>query len=302
MKTLYFFLKAMILGVITIIALTGCNQLTKKTGEKTKNPEIQPGLSLGIASIPNLRDLGGYKTKDNHVIATGLLYRSNQLSQITAADMEKLAALGLKNDFDLRTEAERNARPDELPVGVNYVVLDALADADQAGPAMLEKLLSDPSQANAALGNGKAEAGFMVTYRQFITLPSARKAFSELFSTISNKDEVPALFHCTTGKDRTGWAAAAFLTLMGVPVDTVYKDYLRSNEYILPLYKAHIDAFVSAGGDPSIPNAIFGVKREYLDAAFEEMEKNYGTIENYFTEALGINEQEQMSLKDIFLN
>ena len=153
--------------------------------------------------------------------------------------------------------------------------------------------MTNPSEANAALGNGKAEEGFKESYRQFITLPSAQKAFSELFRMIPNKEEVPALFHCTTGKDKTGWAAAAYLSLMGVPLDIVYEDYLRSNEYILPLYKTHIDAFVNAGGDPSIPSAILGVKKGYLDAAFDEMLIKYGSIEMYYSEGLGISATQQ---------
>ena len=113
-------------------------------------------------------------------------------------------------------------------------------------------------------------------------MPSAQKAFSEFFDTISNKEQLPAVFHCTTGKDRTGWVAASLLTLIGIPKDAVYQDYLKSNDYILPAYKKVIDSFVEAGGQKEIPLAILGVKKEYLDAAFDEMEKNYGSIENYF--------------------
>ena len=108
-------------------------------------------------------------------------------------------------------------------------------------------------------------------------------------------------FHCTTGKDRTGWAAAALLTLLDVPKETVMEDYLRSNDYILPLYKKEIDSFVDGGGEPSIPQAIFGVKVEYLEASFDEMETKYGTIENYFSEALGIDATAQKALRDLYL-
>ena len=97
--------------------------------------ESKSGHSLGITSVPNLRDLGGYQTTDGKTITAGLVYRSNQLSKINPEDMEKLAALKLKNALDLRTAVEREKRPEELPPGVNYVVLDVLADSPQAGPA-----------------------------------------------------------------------------------------------------------------------------------------------------------------------
>ena len=268
----------------------------------TGNDSVKTGQTLGISSIPNLRDMGGYETVNGDVIKKHLLYRSSQLSKISESDMIKLSDLNLKNSLDLRTEAERTDRPEELPAGVRYLILDVMADAEQASPAMLEKLLRDPVKANEKLGDGKAEGAFIQSYRQFVSLPSAQKAFSEMFRIISEEGQLPTLFHCTTGKDRTGWAAAAFLTLLGVPKEAVYEDYLKSNDYILPAYRKLIDSFVNAGGDENIPLAIIGVKKEYLDASFDEMEKSYGTIENYFSQALNIDAKMQAELKRIFLN
>ena len=133
-----------------------------------------PGQSLGIASVPNLRDMGGYQTRDGKTVASGLVYRSNQLSGISESDMKAMAALNLKVDYDLRTAEEREKRPDELPPGVEYVWLDVLADSPQAGPAQLEKLMQDPKEANATLGGGKVEELFRGSYREFVSLPSAK--------------------------------------------------------------------------------------------------------------------------------
>jgi protein-tyrosine phosphatase len=122
--------------------------------------EEKPGQSLGIASVPNLRDLGGYKTKDGKTVTRGLVYRSNQLCNISPADKKKLADLKLKTAYDLRTAEERKKRPGEVPPGVNYVWLNVLADSPESGAAQLEKLMQNPKEANAALGDGKAEAAF----------------------------------------------------------------------------------------------------------------------------------------------
>ena len=259
------------------------------------------GEAIGIASVPNLRDLGGYKTRDGATVAKGLVYRSNQLAPISPSDMKKLAQLGLKNDYDLRTEAERTPLPDELPPGVNNVWLNVLKDASGSAPTNLLALLQNPTEGNKALGGGKIEATFVKSYRDFVTLPSAKTAYREFFISLADQNKLPALFHCTTGKDRTGWAAAALLTLLDVPKKTVMEDYLRSNDYILPLYKKVIEAFVDGGGEPAIPQAIFGVKVEYLEAAFDEMQTKYGTIENYFFEALGIETFTQKALRDLYL-
>jgi protein-tyrosine phosphatase len=260
-----------------------------------------PGTSLAIASVPNLRDAGGYTTADGSTVRRGVAYRSNQLNPVSADDVKKIADLELKNDFDLRTAEERTAKPDEIPAGVKNVWLNVLADAKGTNAAEVEKILSDPKAANAMLGDGKAAAAFVKTYREFITLPSANAAFRRLFLDLGDKDQLPALYHCTTGKDRTGWASAALLTLLGVPEDQVFKDYLQSNEYILPAYKNFIDRFVAGGGDPSIPQDILAVKPEYLQASFDQVRTQYGSIESYFDKGLGIDRAGQQRLRDRFL-
>ena len=270
-------------------------KVMKQTGKDA------PGQSLGIASAANLRDVGGYTACDSVVVCTKLLYRSNQLSRITPNDLRKIAALGLKNAYDLRTAEERAVLPDELPPGVNNVWLNVLADASQAAPAQLSKLMKNPKETNVTLGDGKAEALLVQVYRDFVSLPSARKAFHQLLVDIARQDSLPALFHCGAGKDRTGWAAAALLSLLGVPEDIVFQDFLRSNDYILPAYQKEIDAFTEAGGDPAIPLVIFGVRPEYLKTALDEMRNRYGTIEDYFSKALEIDAAGQKALRDLYL-
>ena len=166
---------------------------------------------------------------------------------------------------------------------------------------MLEKLMTDAKAANAELGGGKAAQGFAASYREFVSLPSARHEYRKLFLSLADQDKLPALFHCTTGKDRTGWAAAALLTLLGVPRDVVIEDYLRSNDYIIPMYREVIEGAVASGIEEEIPLSILGVKKEYLEAAFDEMEKKYGTIEKYFAEGLGIDADQQQALIDLYL-
>ncbi len=289
-------------ALVCATALVTASLFTVGHTQPTARPkEDTPGRSLGVASLPNLRDVGGYMTRDGLVVRHKLLYRSNQLTKISPGDLEKIAALGLKNDYDLRTAEERATAPDELPPGVNNIWLNVLGDSDQSAPARIMKLLQNPKEANHELGDGKAEAMFVKSYREFVTLPSAKKAFQQLFVNLGKEGSLPALFHCTGGKDRTGWAAAALLSLLGVPEDVIMDDFLRSNDYILPAHQKMMDAFVRAGGDPAIMKAILGAKAEYLKAAFSEMKSRYGTIENYFSKALEIDAAGQKALRDRFL-
>jgi protein-tyrosine phosphatase len=106
---------------------------------------LAPGTSLGITSVPNLRDAGGYTTADGLIVRRGVAYRSDQLNPISPDDLKKITALGLKNDFDLRTADEREAKPDELPAGVKNVWLNVLADAKGMSVAEVERVLKGVS-------------------------------------------------------------------------------------------------------------------------------------------------------------
>ena len=268
-------------------------------------PQLEAGQSmgraLGIASVPNLRDFGGYRTYDDGIVARGLVYRSDTFHPMSDADVTRLESLGLRIDFDLRTTAEVKAKPDRMPPGVRYQMLNVLADAKSAAPAEIEALMHEPKKANAALGGGKIEKMFTDAYREFISLPSAKASYRTLFQSLADRDNLPAVFHCTTGKDRTGWAAAALLTLLGVPRETVMADFMRTNEYTLPQFKPVIDEFVAAGGERAIAEAVFGVKPEYLEASFDEMHKRYGTIQRYFSEGLGIDASGQKALRKLYV-
>ena len=259
------------------------------------------GLALGVPSVPNLRDLGGYRTVDGGEVARGLVYRSDAFIGMSAEDIKKIEPLGLKNDYDLRLTAEAKAAPDELPTNVRRHLLNVMADANSAALPDINALLRKPKEANAILGDGKVEALFIAGYREFITLPSANRAYRTLFVSLADGKNLPAVFHCASGKDRTGWAAAAPLTLLGVAKETVMADYMRTNEFTLPQSASVIDGFVAAGGDRAIPEAIIGVKPEYLEASIDEMQKRYGTIEAYFAKGLGTDAAGQKALRDRFL-
>ena len=114
------------------------------TGTGEDAAEATPGQSLGIASVPNLRDLGGYRTGDGATVAPGARVSLQPAQRISEDDMQKLAGLGLKNACDLRTAEERKKRPEELPPGVEYVVLDVLADSAAGGAGSAREAHAKP--------------------------------------------------------------------------------------------------------------------------------------------------------------
>ncbi len=203
--------------------------------------------------------------------------------------------------YDLRTQPERLAEPDRLPDGTEYVVVDVIGDEELGSPAQLNGVLNDPAAALALLGDGRGTAMWTRHYRDFVGLPTARAAYGRLFRAVAGEAHRPALFHCSTGKDRTGWAAAAFLLLMGVSRDLVAEDFLLSERLLRPIIAGVTRSFEKKGGDAELLRPIFGVHREYLEAALDEMRRRLGSVECYFADGLGGGPATQRAIREAFI-
>ncbi|MEV6672729.1 tyrosine-protein phosphatase [Streptomyces sp. NPDC051162] len=246
------------------------------------------------STIINLRDLGGIALAGNSAVRPGLLLRSGQLDRLDPELDPAVAALGIHTVVDLRTEHERHERPDQVPAGARLIVADVMA-AGMSGtervPAKLDSVLGNPAVADEHLGNGKAEKLLCDAYRAFVTSESACDAYRTLLSALAEPDCGPLLFHCTAGKDRTGWAATVILLLLGADEATVQEEYLSVNPAVRAAFAPLIDRFTEAGGDPEISDAILGVRPAYLAAALEEMERAYGGVEAYVRDGLGVPDE-----------
>lgn len=262
------------------------------------DPAFTPGQRIDIPLLPNLRDIGGYATTDGGRVRTGQLYRSTELNHLQGDDLQRFADLGIRTVFDLRTEPERTAEPDVVPDGTEQVVCDVLEDSQGAAPAQLLKVLADPALAEEMLGGGRSVQLFERGYREIVGLPSALRSYRTFFTRIAEDAERPALFHCTTGKDRTGWAAAATLMLLGVSEEDVLFDYELTNRDLLPALKPVFEHFRAAGGDPHLLEPVLGVDAAYMRAALDEMDQRFGSIEGYFADGLGIDADGQQRLRD----
>jgi protein-tyrosine phosphatase len=252
-----------------------------------------PGALIELDGAANCRDLGGWPVAGGGTVRRGLVFRSSELNGLSDRGLSQLESLGLRTVYDLRTTAERNAQPDRLPGGVDDVHLDVLASdpsSAAAGVADLSELLADPKRLEGLLGDMSVTALFERTYRDVVGLPSAISAYRTMYAGIADAAARPVLFHCTTGKDRTGWGAAALLTFLGVSADDVTAEYLLTNDEILALTQPMYDTFAKAGGDPDLLRPALGVDASYLEAAFDEMTTRFGSIEGYFSQGLGLDD------------
>lgn len=244
---------------------------------------------LSIPSVPNLRDLGGLPVAGG-TVRPARLFRSVELAKVTDADLPAVRALGLRTVVDLRTAGECAAAPDRLLDGVQETRLDVLADSPVAMAARVPELLADPAAALAGVDEEQLLAAFDQTYRGLVTLPSAVAAYRAFVDLLADPASSPLLFHCTTGKDRTGWAAAVALSILGADRSTVMADYLRTNDDLLPALDPMLRAAVAGGVDETVMRTVLGVRAEFLEAAFDEVDSRHGSMDGYLHEVLGVDD------------
>ncbi|MGW1248778.1 tyrosine-protein phosphatase [Streptomyces sp. NPDC002535] len=236
---------------------------------------------IRLQGTVNFRDAGGYRTTDGHWVKMGEVYRSDSLEKLTDADLAKLRRLGVRTVFDLRMESERTTAPDRVPAGATHVVADVLA-----GTGTFTSMPKSPAEAEAMMVEGN---------RFMVSGDTARTAYTTVFDGIGTDRRRGVLFHCTAGKDRTGWSNAALLTALGVPQETVMADYLASNTYRAAANEAilsHLPAPQAAVYKP-----LLDVRPAYLNASFDEVEDAYGSFRGYLRKGLGINDRELKELK-----
>jgi protein-tyrosine phosphatase len=252
---------------------------------------------IEVTGSRNLRDLGGYHTMDGRQIKKGVLYRSDHLGQISKADLEKIAALGVKTEYDLRGKAERKSSPPRLPniVPVKVVTLSVFYQG-------LEPWMTARKILEGDVEEGEFHDVMVEAYRSYAL--DFRSQWSTLLKGLAEPGTLPALIHCTYGKDRTGVAVAIILRSVGVPQETVLEDYLLSNKF----WESKTDTYSCLANCASCfrtprseVRALMEVRPEYLEAAFEAIDEKYGSFEGYLHEGLGIDDATLERLRSALL-
>ena len=246
---------------------------------------------VALDGAVNVRDIGGYRIVGGPEVVRGRLYRGDSLSQLTSSDLERLDRLGLRTVIDFRTAGEiLLSGDDRLPFAVEYAHLP-VSGGDLG--AIHELIASgDHERQWRELGGGRA-ASFMVEMnRGFVADPRQREAFGAALRLLCSPGRLPLLYHCTGGKDRTGWMTAIVLTALGVPRELVLRDYLLSNDFHRMDYRKLRLDLVKAGivADPELIRPILELSATYLGAAFEEADRRYGSFGRYLAYGLEVSE------------
>ena len=261
------------------------------------------GQALGIASMPNLRDVGGYVTGTGDRVRTGLVYRSTALDRLDGAD-----AAGVRGPRhpDRVRPADGAWNGPRRPTGCRpatvHVVADVIGDKLEGSPGHMLRLLADPrSPSGSWAAIAATRSGCATTATSSGSTPLARRT-AACSGASPSEERRPVLFHCSTGKDRTGWAAAALLLFLGVAYTDVMDDYLASVRYVEPMLRTFADDYAARGGDPGLVRSLFATLPDYLDAALDEVRRTYGDIEGYFADGLGIDPDTQAAIREALLD
>ncbi|GHF43354.1 tyrosine-protein phosphatase [Streptomyces griseosporeus] len=260
-----------------------------------------PSTEPELAGVRNFRDVGGLPTVDGRRVRHGVLFRSGHLAHATQEDAAFLSSLGLHTIFDFRNAADQKLEgPDVALPGVRNVNLPL---SDPADGAEFWKMVRDGDieQLRGILGDGRAAARMIASYRQIIKERTAEH--SRVLHALA-EDSVPALMHCAAGKDRAGLSIAVTLLALGVEREAIIADYLESNAKHRR-YKVHRS---NGSGDAYSPEVmellspLFDARAEYLTAAFETIEQTWGDVDTYLEQGLGLAPATRERLRERLLD
>lgn len=226
-----------------------------------------------IDGLANFRDVGGFRTQDG-TVRHRTLYRSDGLHLATERGSESLRALACPTVIDLRTSEEYATQPG--PLGAMHVPLhEVLGERDIVDALSLS-------------GRDDGEAWLQALYE--LLIERATSQFHLVFTTLSDRSNLPAIVHCAGGKDRTGLTVALILCSIGVSRDDVLDDFaLQSSdpEFHRRRERVHAD-FVGRGIEPEAARGLLSAPRRSMEGALDYLDRAYGGIDEYLVDACGL--------------
>lgn len=236
----------------------------------------------------NFRDLGGYPSSLGGTTRWGVLYRAGSLAAMTASDVAEFDRLGIHTVFDLRRADEREVAPDPMP-NVHVCLMSRVID-NQAMPERTSLVDHD---------HGIEFLGRLYTG----LLDHASDELGLLLRAIAATDALPAVFHCTAGKDRTGIVAALVLTWVGVDRETVLDDFEATDRYV---HREHheemFQRMLDHGMGPEAAAGMLTAPRASMASALAELDGIHGGIDTYLRERAGLDTATLQRLRDLLLD
>lgn len=240
---------------------------------------------LVLEGAVNFRDLGGYPAADGRRTRWRRAFRADNLGELTAADLALLAEIDFAGLIDFRIELERRAHPDRLPEGARTRLLE-LGFLPTGTLEMLARVRG------GTITVAEIEAEVLSHYRRFVT--DHAEVFSQTLAFAAQEEHYPLLLHCTSGKDRTGFAAALLLRAVGVPREAVEADYLLTNQYI-----RDVSHLFGSQTPRDVIDWLLSAQAGYIRAALDEIDARFGSFEGYLERGLGVDASTRARLVEL---
>jgi protein-tyrosine phosphatase len=259
-----------------------------------------------LPGLINFRDIGGYPVTDlagklRHVKA-GRLFRAGHFHDVDDSAQQALQALGIDAVFDLRNSKEREKRPNRF--GEKHAPITHQLELDPGSGATWQGVFKRSNNAEKISLDTQQVEQVMCTLNTSLVTDHAT-VYRRMFETLLANEPQAAVFHCASGKDRTGIAAALLLAALGASRDTIVADYLLSNEYLDA--QQHIARAIADFGnvlsmtDGAALQALYKVRAAYINAALDKIDAEYGGMENYLLCAMGLDKEARQILQYRFL-
>ncbi len=251
---------------------------------------LDPFPTPAFEGAMNFRDIGGHETMDGRRVHRGRFYRSGQMSGFTDRDIAAIRQLSIRSLCDFRAPDERERSPTRWIEG--QPVRQSVRE-DQENLGSIAKFYDTVRESHAVARSVMTDG-----YRKlpYLLAPSYRAMFEFILA-----GDVPIVFHCTVGKDRTGIASALLLSALGVPRERVIEDFRASDQHydrLFTLVRSQALESIHIEEDSDIWPPLLLSDPAYLDALFDQLQMQHGGVEGYLDAVLGVDADALTRLRD----
>ena len=309
----------LLLALIMTLSVCGAAFASGETWDASPEPPtddltaVADAHSLHLEGVPNAWQLGGYVTEDGKKVRDNVLMRSGNLRDATEEDIQMLSEdYHVTTIVDFRDPGEIEMKPDQEVPGAENINI-SLADSEMGG---FEEFLAMLAAASAEASNESGSSGEASVrpviggaqpdmYTRMFVKESTLNGFREFIDLLLEQDEDSViLYHCSSGKDRTGTATLILLTLLGVDKDTILADFALTNVFMADEIESAVAAAREKTDDEeelALVAADTGVSVEYMELAFDQAEEECGNMLDYVKQQFHVTDEEIARLRELYL-
>lgn len=250
-----------------------------------------------MQKLVNFRDLGDIAGENGKIVKPKRLLRASALWNLDKRDAQSLLEeYELQNIVDLRSEQETKTQPDDKLPGTTYIHLDVSGDMQSETPSMRDIM--------KYLHRESASKMMRKIYRNLVLDEGAKEAYRKYVHLLLETPTGATLFHCAAGKDRTGFAAAISLKLLGVSDEDIMQDYLKTNEQRKEANENIVTAAAAQGAPLELQESLrlaLCVDKSWLQESYAVMQDEYGSFDGYLEKALRVTDSMRKELQQMYL-